>query len=150
MKEGEDYDNVFAPVPHATAARAIISIAVALDLELHSCDLAQAFVQVDKLDEGGAEEEKDVVYEVLRPLYGIPSSARALHLTLSTFFKEQGFRTAGFEDSVWIREAGGAYNHCIIVSARIDDTLMACKSLSTMQKFKDAFLTRFEGTDEGE
>eukprot|EP00961_Rhodomonas_salina_P202190 2726997-Rhodomonas_salina.1 len=97
MKEGEDYNYVFAPVQHATAARAIISIAAALDLELHSCNLAQAlaFVQADKLDEGvngsifvlppqGSEEEKDVVYyEVLCPLYGIPSSARALHLTLS-------------------------------------------------------------------
>mmetsp|Transcript_62276 Transcript_62276/g.129140 ORF Transcript_62276/g.129140 Transcript_62276/m.129140 type:complete len:194 (-) Transcript_62276:86-667(-) len=30
----------------------------------------------------GWPEEPDVVYEVLRPLYGIPSSARALHFTL--------------------------------------------------------------------
>mmetsp|Transcript_62304 Transcript_62304/g.129298 ORF Transcript_62304/g.129298 Transcript_62304/m.129298 type:complete len:214 (-) Transcript_62304:258-899(-) len=30
----------------------------------------------------GWKEEPDVVYEVLRPLYGIPSSARALHYTL--------------------------------------------------------------------
>eukprot|EP00961_Rhodomonas_salina_P082141 1104687-Rhodomonas_salina.1 len=65
-----------------------------MDLELHSCDLAQAFIQADKLDEGvndrifvrplqGATEDSDTVYKVLRPLYGIPSSARALHLTLS-------------------------------------------------------------------
>eukprot|EP00961_Rhodomonas_salina_P011040 148058-Rhodomonas_salina.1 len=65
-----------------------------MDLELHSCDLAQAFIQVDKLDEGvngwvfirpqqGATDDDCVVYEVLRPLYSIPSSARALHLTLS-------------------------------------------------------------------
>eukprot|EP00961_Rhodomonas_salina_P000591 8506-Rhodomonas_salina.1 len=76
-----------------------------MDLELHSCDLAQAFIQADKLDEGvnglifvrppqGATEDGDVVYEVCRPLYGIPSSARALHLTLSRWFKDQGFVTA--------------------------------------------------------
>eukprot|EP00961_Rhodomonas_salina_P202189 2726996-Rhodomonas_salina.1 len=73
MKEGEDYNYVFAPVQHATAVRAIILIAAALDLELHSCNLAQAFVQADKLNKGvngrifvcppqGSEEEKDVVY----------------------------------------------------------------------------------------
>ena len=81
------------------------------------------------------------MYEVLRPLYRIPSSARALHLTLSRWFKEQGFITAGFEDSVWVREAGGKYPHCLIVSAHIDDTLMAGESLDTLAKFKKLFLT---------
>ncbi len=52
MTEGLDFNDSFAPVPHATAARVIISVAAALDLELHSCDMAQAFMQADKLDEG--------------------------------------------------------------------------------------------------
>eukprot|EP00961_Rhodomonas_salina_P010377 139191-Rhodomonas_salina.1 len=161
MKEGEDYHDAFAPVPHATSGRIMISLAAALELELHSCDLAQAFIQADKLDEGvngrifislpkGATEDPDTVFEVCRPLYGIPSSARALHLTLSKWFKEQGFSTAGFEDSVWVREAGGKFPHRLIVSAHIDDTLMACESIETLQAFKREFLTRFEGTDEGE
>eukprot|EP00961_Rhodomonas_salina_P059662 801064-Rhodomonas_salina.1 len=75
-------------------------------------------------------------------------SARALHLTLSKWVEEQGFVTAGFEDSVWVQEAGGQYQHSLIVSVHIDDTLMACKSKKTMAAFKKAFLTRFEGTDE--
>ena len=80
-----------------------------------------------------------MVYEVTRPLYGIPSSARALHLTLSKWIS-QGFVTAGFEDSVWVREAGGDYDHQLIVSAHIDNTLMACESVDTLEKFKAAFL----------
>eukprot|EP00961_Rhodomonas_salina_P194035 2619604-Rhodomonas_salina.1 len=74
MKEGEDYVDAFAPVPHATSGRIIISLAAAMDLEIHSCDLAQAFIQADRLDEGvnglifvcppqGATEDGDVVYE---------------------------------------------------------------------------------------
>eukprot|EP00961_Rhodomonas_salina_P189163 2552264-Rhodomonas_salina.1 len=127
MKEGKDYVNSFAPVPQATSGHIVISLAAVMDLELHSCqcDLAQAFIQADKLDEGvngwvfirppqGATDEEGVVYKVLHPLYGIPSSARALHLTLSKWFKEQGFSTAGFEDSVWVREAGGKYPHSLI------------------------------------
>eukprot|EP00961_Rhodomonas_salina_P001491 20481-Rhodomonas_salina.1 len=113
MKEGEDYVNSFAPVPHTTSGSIVISLAAAMDLELHSCDLAQAFIQADKLDEGvncrvficpqqGATDDDCVVYKVLCPLYCIPSSARALHLTFSKWFKEQGFSTAGFEDSVWV------------------------------------------------
>eukprot|EP00961_Rhodomonas_salina_P112936 1519388-Rhodomonas_salina.1 len=94
MKEGKDYVDSFTPVPHATSGCIVISLAAVMDLELHSCNLAQAFIQEDKLDEGvnsllfmrplqGATDDDGVVYEVLGPLYGIPSSARALHLTLS-------------------------------------------------------------------
>eukprot|EP00961_Rhodomonas_salina_P247178 3339486-Rhodomonas_salina.1 len=52
MKEGEDFIDSFAPVPHAISGRIVISLAAAMDLELHSCDLAQAFIQADKLEEG--------------------------------------------------------------------------------------------------
>ena len=52
MKEGEDFDNSFAPVPHATVGRTIISISAVENLYLHCCDLAQAFIQADKLPEG--------------------------------------------------------------------------------------------------
>eukprot|EP00961_Rhodomonas_salina_P145569 1959146-Rhodomonas_salina.1 len=52
MKQGEDYEESFSPVPHATAARSIISVAAALDLELHACNTTQAFIQADKLVKG--------------------------------------------------------------------------------------------------
>eukprot|EP00961_Rhodomonas_salina_P111299 1497391-Rhodomonas_salina.1 len=133
MKEGEDYEDAFA----------------------------LAFIQADKLDEGvngwvfitlpkGSNEEPDTVFEVLLQLYGIPSSTQALHLTLTKWFKSQGFATAGFEDSIWVREEGGEYEDSLIVSAHINNTLMACESLAMLEKFKAVFLTRFEGTDEGE
>ena len=64
-------------------------------MELHTNDIEQAFLQADKLDEGvnylyfinpppGSPEagNKNIVYEVFRPLYGSPSSPRALHKTM--------------------------------------------------------------------
>eukprot|EP00961_Rhodomonas_salina_P115994 1561016-Rhodomonas_salina.1 len=53
--------------------------------------------------------------------------------------KSQGFVTAGFEDSVWL-----------IVSAHIDDLLVSCADIATLNKFKAAFLSRFDGTDDGQ
>eukprot|EP00961_Rhodomonas_salina_P155823 2098155-Rhodomonas_salina.1 len=75
MKEEEDYEDAFAPVPHATSGCIIISFTAANDLELHSCDLSQAFIQANKLDEGvngqifirplqGTTEEDNTVYKV--------------------------------------------------------------------------------------
>eukprot|EP00961_Rhodomonas_salina_P218669 2955165-Rhodomonas_salina.1 len=81
---------------------------------IHSLDITQAFIQSkwQYLPEGnpsrifiappdGVDEDGGVVYEVLKPLHGIPNSARALHFTLDNFMKLQGFTAAGFEDSVW-------------------------------------------------
>jgi hypothetical protein len=41
------------------------------------------------------------VYEVLRPLYGNPSSPRAPQKTMDVFFKSEGFDTSAFAESVW-------------------------------------------------
>eukprot|EP00961_Rhodomonas_salina_P200076 2698854-Rhodomonas_salina.1 len=162
MQEGLDYEDSFAPVPHSTVGRLVMSMAAAENLHLHSLDMAQAFIQADRLPEGvngrifmtpqpGCEEyEEGVVYECLRPIYGVPSSARALWVTLSKWFGECGFETVGFEDSVWCRPAGGQYGAKIIVSAHIDDLLIACGDLKVMQQFKNDFLKRFEGTDEND
>jgi hypothetical protein len=62
----------------------MISLATSQDWELHSCDFTQAFIQADHFPKGvngrffirpppGSPdyEDKHVVYEVLRPLYGV-------------------------------------------------------------------------------
>eukprot|EP00961_Rhodomonas_salina_P076425 1026382-Rhodomonas_salina.1 len=149
MKKGESYVDAFAPVPRSTAGRVMMSVAAALNLEMHACNLSQAFIQAswDDLPEkqsqlfirppSGWDEEAGVVYEVLRPLYGVPSSARSLHFTLDKFMRENKFQKSGFEESVWIRYADDELPHTIM-------------SLDTLSKFKARFLERFEGTDEGE
>jgi hypothetical protein len=102
MEKGKDYLQNFSPTPDIAITRIITSIPAANDLEFHSIDIEQAFLQVNKLMEGvndryfvnpppGSPDanNKDIVYEVLRPLYGNPSSQRALHktkITIKLFF----------------------------------------------------------------
>ena len=158
MEKGVDYVDNFSPTPGLAVARLMMSLAVANDMELHKIDIEQAFLQADKLEEGvngryfinpppGSPEagNKNIVYEVLRPLYGSPSSPRALHKTMDAYFKSEGFDTIGFEESVWVRPAGGKYSEDIYVSAHVDDCLLSCKSLTVMAKFKAHMLERFIG-----
>ena len=154
LTKGEDGDFIdsFAPVSSATAVRTLISIAAADDLHLHSIDLEQAFIQGawSALPEGaptifiqppwGWEEEEGVVYELLKPLYGHPAAARALHYTLHGWLRSKGFEKSGFDESVWVRPAGGEYDHPIRLTAHVDDTLIAVRSLQTMQQFKQDLL----------
>jgi hypothetical protein len=71
---------------------------------MHSVDIEQVFTQSDKFPEGvngrffinspsgnPATGNRDIVYEVLRPLYENPSSPRVLHKTMDAFFKSEGF-----------------------------------------------------------
>ena len=163
MEKGVDYEDSFSPTPGMAVGRFMLALAVANDFELHACDIEQAFLQADKLPEGvngryfiqpppGSPdaENKNIVYEVQRPLYGNPSSPRALHKTLDAYFRSEGFDHVGFEESVWMRPKGGKYNEDIYVSAHVDDLLICCKSVGLMTKFKQDLLTRFEGTDDGE
>eukprot|EP00961_Rhodomonas_salina_P010089 135788-Rhodomonas_salina.2 len=154
MQEGVDFEDSFAPVQHTTVGRLKMSTAAADNLHLHSINMTQAFIQADKISEGvnwctfitpppGCKEDKEgVVYEVLLQLYGILSSALAL--TLDSWFKEKGFSSVGFEDSVWSRPAGGRrrrYASRITVSAHINDLLMAMADLKVMRLFKQDFLS---------
>jgi hypothetical protein len=63
-------------------------------------------------------------------------------------FKSEGFDTIGFEESVWVRPAGGKYSEDIYVSAHVDDCLLSCKSLTVMAEFKAHMLERFVGVTE--
>eukprot|EP00961_Rhodomonas_salina_P094737 1275025-Rhodomonas_salina.1 len=111
MKKGEAYVDAFAQVPCSTAGLIMMSLAAALDLEMHCVDFSQAFIQADwaalleKVPQffirppSGWKEEDRVVYECLRPLYSHPASARCLHFTVDKWMKSKGFVQSGFEDS---------------------------------------------------
>jgi hypothetical protein len=88
-------------------------------------------------------DNKDIVYGILRPLYGNPSSPRAPHKTMDAFFKSEGFDAIGFEEAVCKRAGGGKYAEDIYVSAHVDDCLFAWKSKDIMTAFKKEILTRF-------
>jgi hypothetical protein len=163
MEKGVDFDDSFSPTPGLAVGRFMLSLALANDYELHACDIEQAFLQADKLPEGvngryfiqpppGSPDanNRDVVYEVCRPLYGNPSSPGALHKTLDAYFISEGFEHVGFEESVWVRPKGRKYGEDIYVSTHVDDCLICCKSTTTMSQFKQELLNRFQGTDEGE
>ena len=164
MEKGVDYVNNFSPTPGVAVARLMMSLAIANNMELHKIEIEQAFLEADKLVEDvngryfinplpGSPEagDKNIVYEVLRPLYGSPSSSRALHKTMDAYFESEGFDTIGFEESMWVRPACGKYSEDIYVSAPVDDCLLSCKSVLTVTaEFQAHMLERFIGTDEGE
>ena len=154
-----DFDDAFSPVPHASGFRLILALATQQDMHCDHVDISQAFVQGDLLPGDGylgkvyispppgADEDPDYVWELKRPLYGMPSAARAWHTTMSGYLKSQGCRTVGFEKSMWTVVKNG---HVILITAHIDDFILACADRPTLDAFRMSLLERFDGTYEVE
>ena len=49
----------------------------------------------------GYEEDSRNIYRRIKPLYGMPSAARAWHTTMGAFLKREGCETVGFGKSMW-------------------------------------------------
>jgi len=78
-------------------------------------DISQVFVQgellpwdghngnVNILSPPGYEEDSQCIYHFfnLKPLYGMPSAARAWYTMINTFLEREGCETVGFEKSMW-------------------------------------------------
>ena len=90
-----DYDDAFSPVQAAIKIRTIISLATQQNMFTDHVGISQAFVR-GKLLPGdghngkvyissppGYDEDPLYVYRLLKPLYSMPSAARAWHTTMS-------------------------------------------------------------------
>ena len=154
-----DYEDAFSPVPHASGFRTILSLATAFDMHMDHVDISQAFVQGELLPGDGHngnvyispppgyDEDPAYVYRLRRPLYGMPSAARAWFKTMSAFLKSEGCSTVGFEGSMWTCVKDG---HRVILGAHIDDFIICCANRSVLDEFRIRLLDTFEGTYEGE
>jgi len=96
----------------------------------------------------GYDEDPLYVYRLLKPLYGMPSAARAWHTTMSAFLAKKGCATVGFKKSMWTVTIAGAR---ILLGAHIDDSVIACANRQVLDGFRARLLDALdsEGTYEG-
>jgi hypothetical protein len=164
MQKSVDYADAFSPVPHASGFRTLVALAAANDMEMDQVDISQAFIQGDLLPGDGRRgrvfiapppgypEEENIVWQLMRPLYGMPQSARCWHLTMSKWLKDEGFHTVGYEKSMWCIQKDG---HKIIMGSHIDDFIICSTSREMLDDFRkrligtDGVGGRFDGTYEG-
>ena len=89
-----DYTDAFNPLPHARVLLILLVIATENDMYTDHIDISQAFTQGD-LQPGdgymgnlyisapqGFPEDPEYCYRLLKPLYGMPSAARAWFQTI--------------------------------------------------------------------
>ena len=88
-KDKGDFTDAFSPVQHLSGVRCCMSMATAMKWKAVGVDLTQGFIQAELPKDGkaiyispppGHIEEADVVYQVLKPLYGMPHSWQVIML----------------------------------------------------------------------
>jgi len=162
MRESVDYTDAFSPVPHASGFRTLVALAAANDMEMDQVDISQAFIQGDLLPGDGRRgrvfiapppgypEDDHIVWQLQKPLYGMPQSARCWHLTMSKWLRKEGFQTVGYEKSMWCKSENG---HKILLGSHIDDFIICSTSREMLDAFRIKLLDKknggFEGTYEG-
>ena len=154
-KDKGDFKDAFSPVPHLSGVRCCMSVATGMKWKAVGVDLTQGFIQAELPKDGkpiyispppGHDEEPGVVYQVLKPLYGMPHSGRCLHVTWSNWLEEQGFQKAGYEGSMWSRKDKDG--DTILVATHVDDSIVTGSNDEKIDAFIAKLLDRFDGTCE--
>ena len=134
----------------------VLSHAVQHRRHLRKWDVSQAFTQSNKLavpiyvrPPPGAEDDPDVVWELIRPLYGLGIAPKAWSDTLIKFIQSQGWTPAcAGEETVYVKTVDG---HSMTLLFWVDDILLSYddESIPHIHDFKQAFFSRFASKDEG-
>ncbi len=92
--------------------------------QCHTCQVCECF------NLSGWEEDPDTVYEVKKPLYGMPHSDRYLYKTWSQWLKSEGFESVGYEKSMWVKKDG---DQQIMLCTHVDDSFVTASSESALR-----------------
>ncbi len=103
------FTDAFSLVPHASG---LLAIANENDMFTNHVDISQAFTQGElQLGNGyvgnlyisappGFPDDPAYCYRLRKPLYGMPSAARAWFQTMSTVLKQEGCTEVSYEESM--------------------------------------------------
>ncbi|GAA0166120.1 transmembrane signal receptor [Lithospermum erythrorhizon] len=156
QKEGEDFNEVFAPVSRLDTVRLIISLAAQNGWKLLQMDIKSSFLNGVLQDEIYLEQppsfvkkgEEEKVYKLRKALYGLKQSPRAWYDRINDFFLKCGFKRCPFEHTLYMKKnpKGGI----MIVSVYVDDFIFTGDDEEMLSDFKSAMMNEFEMTDLGE
>jgi len=156
QRDGIDYEEVFAPVGRFETLRVLFAIAAHYDLELHSVDISNAFLngvldqpvymaQPEGFQVGGPK----YCCKLKKTLYGLKQSPREWFKVLADGLESVGFTQSENDRALWIRPKINRAARVLLLHW-VDDLIIASEDLATLQAVKKSILGRFKGRDLGE
>ena len=111
QKEGEDYDETFAPVAKYTSIRSIIAIASVMGRKLHQMDVKTAFLNGVIEEEVYIEQPQGfVIYgkeshvcKLKKALYGLKKAPRAWYAIIDIYLMSLGFTKSDADPNLYYK-----------------------------------------------
>jgi hypothetical protein len=154
QRYGIDYDAVFAPVVRMSTVRLFFSVVASRDLECHSVDIKNAFIQ-GNLEEHiymqqppGFDDGTGAVLLLHKSLYGLKQAPRVWHQTLTAYLFDLGCVQSKSDGALFT--FCSARQHRVYVLLYVDDIQIAAEHISEVIEFKKILLAKFPGRDLGE
>ncbi|SPC60898.1 related to retrotransposon protein [Ustilago sp. UG-2017b] len=130
----------FAPVAPLSAIRALLSLAVERDWEVHQLDITMAYLNstlkhlIYMKPPEGAKVPKGKAYRVIKGLYGFKQSGREWNMEFDKFLQRSNFHRLDCAPCIYTRGKGDDF---AIVIIYVDDTLIISPKLETVERIKE-------------
>jgi hypothetical protein len=149
QKEGIDYEETFAPVPHLEAIRILLAFSMAKEFKLHQMHVNSAFLnsvleeEVYVRQPPGFESAKypHRVYKLRKALYGLKQAPRAWYGRLRGFLFERGFKMGKVDQTLFLLRQG---RDILILQVYVDDIVFGGSSNSLFARFAKDMSREFE------
>ncbi|WVZ75718.1 hypothetical protein U9M48_023753, partial [Paspalum notatum var. saurae] len=155
LKEGIDYEEIFAPVARLEAIRILLAFAASKGFKLQQMDVKSAFLN------GFIEEEvyvrqppsfesarfSDRVYKLRKAFYGLKQAPRAWYARLKSFLLKSGFVMSSVDKTLFLLSHGG---DTLIVQIYVDDIIFGSSSHALVFSFAEQMSREFEMSLMGE
>ncbi|SPC63718.1 related to retrotransposon protein [Ustilago sp. UG-2017b] len=153
QREGIDFEETFAPVAPLSAIRALLSLAVERNWEVHQLDITMAYLNstlnhvIYMKPPEGAKVPNGKAYQVVKGLYGLKQLGREWNMEFDKFLRCSNFHRLNCAPCIYTRGKGDNF---VVVVIYIDDTLIIAPNLETVKCIKEEIGKRWrmeEGSD---
>ncbi|KAJ1570498.1 hypothetical protein NDA11_000240 [Ustilago hordei] len=152
QREGIDFEETFAPVAPLSAIRALLSLAVERNWEIHQLDITMAYLNstlnhvIYMKPPEGAKVPTGKAYRVIKGLYGLKQSGREWNMEFDKFLRRSNFHRLDCAPCIYTRGEGDNF---AIVVIYVDDTLIIAPTLETVRRIKEEIGQRWRMEDGG-
>jgi hypothetical protein len=153
QKEGEDYDETFAPVARYTSIRAIISLAASMGWNLHQMDVKTTFLNRAIEEEVYIEQPQGFevhsrdthVCRLKKALYGLKQAPRAWYARMDNYLRRLGFSKSHADPNLYYKVMDNAP---VILLLYVDDLFITGEE-SLIIQCKKELASEFDMKDLG-
>lgn len=155
QQKGVDYNEVYSPVGMYETFRVLMAKVAMEDLELHSVDISNAFLNGVLKEEVYMQQPKlftngrsDYCCRLRKTLYGLHQAPAEWYRAFTQCLVELGFTAATSDEGLWILH-GNSSTPEVLLFLWVDDLLLISSSKPRLEKVKGWILSKFKGRDLG-